>query len=264
MRIERLKLKKLNNTRDLGGFPAAGGKRIKYGKLIRSGNLYKLPDGSAERLKKIGLATVADMRIWRERLHPDREIEGVKRVVLPVDWPEDSEFNRTDTLHKIWRRESKRLKREFKNADEFMLHEYERLLFDERAITAWKEFFKLALENEGCLLWHCRIGKDRTGVAAMLIEYALGVDEDIIIADYTATDRFMRAKRILQKAALLIAPITCDYRRLLYALMDSKPEYITYAMQLLKERYGGVIQYCKQVLGLTDEDIEALREKYLE
>ena len=42
MVIKRLKLKKLNNTRDLGGLPTSDGLEIKRGKLIRSGKLSDL------------------------------------------------------------------------------------------------------------------------------------------------------------------------------------------------------------------------------
>ena len=45
--------------------------------------------------------------------------------------------------------------------------------------------------------------------------------------------------------------------------MDAKPEYITSAIDVMKERHGSVINYCKEELGVTDEDIKILREKYL-
>ena len=43
MKITKLKLKKLNNTRDLGGIPTMDGKVIKSRCLFRSGKLKKLP-----------------------------------------------------------------------------------------------------------------------------------------------------------------------------------------------------------------------------
>ena len=52
MQIEKIRLKKLNNTRDLGGFPTQNGNKIKKGKLIRSGKLYKLPNKTINALKK--------------------------------------------------------------------------------------------------------------------------------------------------------------------------------------------------------------------
>ncbi len=63
MNTNRLKLKKLRNTRDLGGIATADGRVIKKGKLIRSGRLFALPKSTVEKLKSIGLTTVIDLRV---------------------------------------------------------------------------------------------------------------------------------------------------------------------------------------------------------
>ena len=56
---------KLNNTRDLGGMPGADGRRIKKGKLIRSGHLYFASPRDIECLSgKIGL--IVDFRNKQE------------------------------------------------------------------------------------------------------------------------------------------------------------------------------------------------------
>ena len=57
MVIKRLKLKKLNNTRDIGGLPTSDGREIKRGKLIRSGKLSDLPACTINAIKKIGVTT---------------------------------------------------------------------------------------------------------------------------------------------------------------------------------------------------------------
>ena len=88
MRIERLYLKKLNNTRDLGGFPAAEGKVIKKGKLIRSGKLYKLPKSTLNALTKLGVTTVIDLRTAKEtEEYPPAVINGSKYIHIPRSSP---------------------------------------------------------------------------------------------------------------------------------------------------------------------------------
>lgn len=62
MQIERLQLKKLNNTRDLGGLPTKDGREIKCGLLFRSGRLYNLPPSTIEKLKALGIKTIVDLR----------------------------------------------------------------------------------------------------------------------------------------------------------------------------------------------------------
>ncbi len=37
------------------------------------------------------------------------------------------------------------------------------------------------------LVFHCTSGKDRTGVVAALLQTALGVDDDIVVAEYLAS-----------------------------------------------------------------------------
>ena len=36
------------------------------------------------------------------------------------------------------------------------------------------------------------------------------------------------------------------------------------AVNEIKEKYGSVVNYCKQELGVTDEDIALMKAKYLE
>ena len=265
MDIQKLHLQKLNNTRDLGGFPADGGRRIKHGKLIRSGKLYKLPRLTLSHLEKLGVTTVVDMRNGLERQdYPDSVIKGARQVNLPIELAGAQGITQTKSLIKIWREESKRIESEFGTADRYMQDVYERMLFDAQSQKTLKEFFSLVIENENCILWHCSAGKDRTGIAAMLLEAVLGVDEELIIEDYVISNKFQRRKRTAQKIGLLIVPVAKDFKRILYALMIAKPEYITYAIDKIKERYGSVVKYCKQCLGLTDENIELLKNKYLE
>lgn len=265
MYIQRLILPRLNNTRDLGGFPVADGRRIKYGKLIRSGRLYKLPKFTRSYLENTGVTTVIDMRIERERLdYPDSNLNGAKHVVLPLVITEAAGITYTKSLTKVWREESKRIANEFGTADAYMFDVYERILFDERSQKTLKEFFDLVIADENCILWHCSAGKDRTGIAAMLLEAVLGADEELIVKDYVITNKFQRNKRVFQKAGLFVLPVARDFKRILYALMIAKPEYIKHAIEKVKERYGSIVEYCKQALGLTDENIEFLKNKYLE
>ena len=42
------------------------------------------------------------------------------------------------------------------------------------------------------ILFHCSAGKDRTGIAAILILLALGVDEETAIYDYMLTNEYRK------------------------------------------------------------------------
>lgn len=61
----------------------------------------------------------------------------------------------------------------------------------------------LQTSSDSALLFHCTAGKDRTGIAAALILYALGVDEKKIMEDYTATNYYRRTENEIAIPALV-------------------------------------------------------------
>ena len=265
MQIKTLGLKKLNNTRDLGGFPAKNGKKIKCGMLLRSGRLHKLPLRTVLRLEAMGVSTVIDLRTDRERYeYRDTLLNGADYVILPLVCTATTGITYSKSMARTMLQESKRIKTEFGTADAYMQSMYENILFDPQSQEKLKTFFNLLAEKNGCILWHCNAGKDRAGICAMLIESVLGVDKKLIIEDYCATKKFQHTRRFWQKVTLTISPFPLNFKRILLAMMEPKPQYITVLMEKKKKKYGSVTDYCRQALGLNDELIKTLKDKYLE
>lgn len=265
MNFERLKFKKINNARDLGGLPAEDGKSVKYGKLIRSSRLYKLPKSTVKKLKDYGLTTIIDLRSETERREkPRTEIESVKYVDIPILTTSTAGITGDQSVARVVFAESRHLKNEYGDADSYMRAMYADVLFNEDSIPKLRKFFDVLLEDEGCVLWLCNQGKDRTGILAMLIEGLLGVDEEVIVRDYVASGRFLRHKRRLQKTGIFLVPCPIRIKTMLNALVNVKPQYITGAIEIIKEKCGSIPEYCRQILGLTEDEIKALKDKYLE
>lgn len=265
MRIEKLFLKKLNNTRDLGGIPTADGRKIRKGKLIRSGKLYKLPYITREVLKRKQISVVIDLRIDNEvEEYPSTPIDGSRYVRIPLVCTATAGITHDKSMARLIRNESKRLEKEFGDADEYMHRVYTAMLFNEQSAEGLREVFRILIEEEGCILWHCSGGKDRAGLVAMLLEGALGVEEDIIVEDYVASQRFQRRKRNLQKLGLRVTPVPPKFRKILIAFMEAKPQYITGAIDEIKQKYGSIEGYLRGAIGLSEEDLAVLKDKYLE
>ena len=263
--IKRMPLKKLFNTRDLGGIPTADGRKIKHGKLIRSGKLYKIPPETVEALKNYGVTTVIDLRIYTEQEEdPDTLWDGVRYVHLPVLCTATPGITRERTMKRTMVIESKRIKKEFGSADNYMAEMYCSVLLNEEPQQLLKQALRLIIENEDCILWHCSGGKDRAGIVAMLVESLLGVSEEVIVADYVASHRFQHLRFFWNRAGLVIAPCSLRLKKILYGMMAAKPRYLTAAMDRVKQKYGSVVNYCKEVLDVTDDDIELMKKKYLE
>ena len=264
MHIKRIKLKKLNNTRDLGGIPTGDGRGIKGGKLIRSGKLSNLPQRTVSALKKMGITTIVDLRVPSEKSdYPDTVIEGVNYIELPLIYTPTFGITAEKSTRDTVKKESHRIKQEFGNLDNYMIEVYRSILFNEQPQDYLKQFLRLVIEEEGCIMWHCSSGKDRAGICAMLLEGLLGVEEEVILQDYIASAHFLRRRYNLNKFVLSIVPLVPRFRNMLFGFMRTKLIYLQTVMDDIKERYGGIVEYCKEVLEITDEDINILKSKYL-
>ncbi|MBO4989857.1 MAG: tyrosine-protein phosphatase [Clostridia bacterium] len=263
--ITTLRLKKLNNTRDLGGLPTKDGRVVKYGKLIRSGKLFKLPEKTIARLHQIGVTKIVDLRIDTEiGEYPDTMIPGAEYIRIPLLCTATAGITHDRSMRRLMAKESRRIKEEFGSADNYMIAMYESILFQKDPQQKLAEFLHMLIEEEGCVLWHCSAGKDRAGVCAMLVEGILGVDEHIMELDYCLSDVFQRRKRSWQKIGMTIAPVSGQFKALIIAMMKAKRIYIHAILEKIKERYQSIPNYCKEALGITEEEMKALRDKYLE
>ncbi|MDE7301258.1 MAG: tyrosine-protein phosphatase [Clostridia bacterium] len=261
-----MKLSGLFNTRDLGGMPTADGLRIKHGKLIRSGKLYKLSDKTVDALKQMGVDTVIDLRIFTEiEEHPDTVWEGLNYLHCPLLCTATSGITHEKSMRKTMALEARRIKDEFGSADNYMAAMYRSILLNEEPQKYLSQILRTIIEEENCVLWHCSGGKDRAGIVSMLVESLLGVDEKMIIEDYVASHEFQKKRFFWNRFGLIAFPfLTARFKKILLAMMNAKPRYLTEAMDAVKAQYGSMREYCRQALGVTDEDVAKMKEKYLE
>lgn len=248
-----LEFESINNIRDLGGIKTADGKRIKEGLLLRSGELSAASDSDISRLKKeYALSDIVDLRDeWEADSKPDNLPDGVKYSNIPAFPPfEDKGELVYDNLVKSF------------SDDPLGSYKalYRRLAENEHSVEAFSRFLNTVIEARGAVLWHCRQGKDRTGVAAILLLTALGVDEEDIIAEYLETNNAAASmiERLERENAsdeqISYAKAHCFVAR------ECVMEYF-YAVRRL---CGTVMNYLTERIGLTQQEITALREKYLE
>lgn len=265
MQIEKLGLKHTRNMRDLGGFPAKDGKKIKPRKLIRSGRLYKLPKKTVEALRRMGVDTVVDLRIEREiQTRKPTVLSFAEYFYLPLMCTATPGITTGVSMTRTMHSESKRIKEEFGTAENYILETYKHILFSDYSKDVLKKIFDLLAEGRKCIIFNCNSGKDRTGLVSMLIEGVLGVDRQLIIEDYLATQRFQMRRRKMQRLALKFVPGQRDFKQLLYAMMYAKPEYIEGVLAEINSRYGSITGYVTDFLGVSKEQIQKIQDYYLE
>lgn len=237
----------LPNTRDLGGLFGADGRRVRRGLLLRSGALGFARGNDLDRLRdEYNLQLVVDLRNDDELIElpdPMDAFPGARFVHANILTSEAAGITQDQAA-----RELARLKREIDpKADpvRFMAVVYPHLLTDAPGIAGYRDLFQAVLDCEqGAALWHCYVGRDRCGMASALIETALGVDRDEIERDYIATNVYAPRELTVESPASLI---------MLRAAFDA-----------VEREYGSVMGYITGALGVTETDIETLRNRYLE
>ena len=241
----RIDFEGLPNTRDLGGLPAAGGKRVRRGLLLRSGTLYFATSADCRRLiENYHLRTVVDLRGEDELVeYPDgmERLPGVSYV--HADALKDAIAGISQNAEARARLEAART-----NTDDpalFMETVYPHILLGESGVSAYRTLLRRVLETtDGSVLWHCHFGRDRCGMGSMLIEAALGVTDEAMGEDYLATNLFN--------------PDPPDERT------DANPRFMRAAVATVTHEFGGVMGYLREALGMDDADISELRGRYLE
>lgn len=236
----------LANTRDLGGLTGLDECRIKRGLLLRSGALGL---GSAQDIAR--LKRDYDLRVIIDLRNDDELIE----VPDPLDVFPDVRFVQADILRAsaagisqdaVARvREAQRRAAEEDDPVLFMELLYPHLLLDDSGIEGYQGFlYSLLACDEGTALWHCHVGRDRCGMASMLIEAVLGVSREDMANDYLATNLF--APRQLTREA------------------PASLRSFNAAVDALEKVYGSVLGYVLDELEFTMADVNELRARYLE
>lgn len=242
----------IENARDLGGLTRPDGRRIRKDVLFRTGHLEKATDGDIRRLEEYGVSHVIDFRDLREvRDHPDRPLSGAEHHHIPA----------LGDLHDIFAKRPDdptltpaELHRDF-------ITIYRVLALSPHSQTAYEEFFRVLLESEGKpVLWHCTQGKDRTGIAGILLLIALGFEEDAAIEEYLLTNVHANRKIDAFRASGR-EPEKLDFVKELELVFEENARCWLHCVQV---EYGNVQNYLELVLGLGPKEIETLEKYYLE
>lgn len=268
MDISRIAFEKLHNTRDLGQFTTAEGQKIKPRRLLRSGSLNDLNlEDRAILQNDYQLRTVVDFRTQTERDgEPDSKIAHVEYHWIPIldestIGISQEECSTMDGMSQL----AAFLMQDNFDVKQYMMQTYRQLVASEHCRTQYRKFFDVLLDasDEGALLWHCSAGKDRAGIASVLVLYALGVDPAVIEEDYLATNTFYTDALNKLIAVLTDKAGTKDIIPKVYDFFSVAPEYLDTVLSVIRTEFGGMDAFLEQEMGLTPERRQALKEKFL-
>lgn len=145
----------VSNVRDLGGYATADGKTIKYGMLYRSAKLEGVTEKGKMQAKRLGIKTDLDLRGEESTVSPLGE--GVKRINYNAPW----------YVNEVGAGKSYGIDGDAEYVDAFV-----------------NEIKTCANPENYPMLFHCAIGRDRTGTLAAMLLAICGVEKQDIIREY--------------------------------------------------------------------------------
>lgn len=206
-----IKLDGVSNVRDIGGYITAEGKKVKQNLAYRSAQLESITDDARE------------IALRQLNIRTDLDLRGgstaplgssVKHISVAMQW-------------------------------------YEHIFEEDMYGVVKKTISTFADEKNYPIIFHCSMGRDRTGTTAFLILGLLGVDEDTLRHEYYASFFSQQGAFSETEFPLLIANVD----RLVKGLADFGDEDDT-----LQEKIRAYLLH----IGVTEDELQSICDIWLE
>lgn len=161
--VRLLRMSKLRNCRDVGGWACDGGK-VRYGRLFRCADTTDASEEDADELKRLGVGTEFDLRSAQEvqTVGADSKLHAAYHIVGFGSW--------TDTAFS-----------------------------DSTNLNALKAIMESAVRGEVPIV-HCQYGSDRTGRIMYILEALLGVSLEDADRDYELSSLYVVRDRTAESS----------------------------------------------------------------
>ena len=239
-----LNLAGASNFRDLGGYPTADGRTVRWRQIFRSNHLGHLTEDDAAMLRQLGVRSAFDFRGTEERtvamcgmpeitvhsLPVEPTVVAALRAIVATGTPLS-----TDHAISVMR----------ESYSGYVQHNTPR----------YRTLFAHLLEDSAPFVIHCTAGKDRTGFACALILHTLGVSRDTISEDYLLTNRFYR------RDPNHSTDLPDEIRQVLGSVREA---FLAAAFEAIDADYGDLETYLRNGLGLGKAERAHLEARYLQ
>jgi len=250
------------NFRDLGGYAAGDGRRIKWGVLYRSGELSQLSDDDVGKLGGLGIRTVVDFRSPEEvsARGEGRLPSGAQLFALPI--ASSDMFAKLIPMF---------LKGDFSQVPRDLLEQVNRMLVSEFTEQYTGLLRAVSDPANRPLVFHCTQGKDRAGFGAAMVLSALGVPWETVVEDYLLSNHFRKEEN--DKMLGMIRGFASNHGGTegeevafsrVEGLLYVKEQSLQAAHTEILERHGSVEGFLSEGLGCSVEGLARLRDDLLE
>ena len=237
----------IHNFRDLGGYPTRDGGVTRFRTLFRSATVHHATAADRERLRALGVGRIIDLRsvheLQRDGLSEFGDL-GIEREHVPVSRDTDLSPEQLLARYRLYSIDA--------------AEAYASIL--ERGAAAFRRVFAILATDPRPVVYHCSGGKDRAGVLTALILSAVGVEREIIVADYALTTRYLpepaeeRVEQFMRLYGLT--------REEFSAMHAADPDAMARTLARLDREYGSPEGYLRAI-GVDDATLARVRARLL-
>ena len=255
----KLAFEGIDNFRDFGDYPTTDGRRLKAGRLYRSGSHGRATEDDLAVLSRLGLTAVVDLRRTNERERdPSRRFPGFAAQVIENDIGAEEEDP--------WHAHVTQAQPTAESNRAYLVDYYRRAPLEARHLDLYRRYFEVLAKADGPVLIHCAAGKDRTGLLAALTHHLVGVAPQHIVEDFLLTNDAERIARRMPLVAAYIEEIggKAPSPEAMKVSMSVEPQYLTAAFDVIAQHRGDIDGYLERDLGVTPKIRRILRAKLLD
>jgi protein-tyrosine phosphatase len=234
----------ITNLRDLGGYATASGGSTRWGTIFRADALHKLTAADLELFRGLGAQTVYDLRGDAERTEFPGPVESLHVPIVgrpPGVTPPAPPAEMTV------------------RDGELLLRDMYVGILDHSAEQLAAILRGLAGAAAVPAIFHCHGGKDRTGVVAAVLLRCLDVDRETVLDDYEATRRYRTIDDQQDSLANMLAQGVSPEAAA--GVLGTPRWAMAAALDAIDEVHGGIEAYVTTRLGLSPDELAALRER---
>ena len=236
---------RIQNLRDMGGYPASHHKTTRWGMVYRSGTIANRSEWDSVRLSKLGIKTIIDLRDNEEFALKPTQFEDVKVFRFSVS---------VENLNEI----PMRIREGRMRKGDVILFMQDQYI---KYITENKKTFAAALElfqnkENYPILFNCSLGKDRAGFLAAMLLAALGVPEEEITKDYTTSNDYIDVSFL----SYLAEGLSWEAQEAITILISAQEAFIAPTLQKIEKDHGSIEKFLSKELGVSEKERENLKE----
>ncbi|GAB6013211.1 tyrosine-protein phosphatase [Viscerimonas tarda] len=241
----RFEMDSVQNLRDLGGYFTSDNHQVRWGKIYRSGTLARITGNDNNTLQSLHIKTVIDFRDTSQVKNISDSYAAVNRINIPIN---ACSFN-PGIKRRI-------IEGSFLKGDAIIHTQdcYRDII--EHYPQQYSRFFDvLCDESNYPVLFHCELGKDRTGLAAYFLLKALDIPTDVVEEDFLLSNEGIDKFRMI-KGEEELSEKTQEAMTMIFKADVSQLRYAIYCM---KKKSGSVEEYMTKELNLTHRKKDKLK-----